>query len=275
MSKKTIDKEKSIKPEKTYQIIGTVNEKELAGFKEKLKELPRLVLHNEPIQTESIRIGRLEDTPRWVYRTVEWVKELFVGYSYDFDKYVKIRWVEEISDGGKLGILSRCVRLVVQCFTHTYEYALTFSSTKVKGRCALRKAPAGFKSIPFSQFFESFKDVEFGRGAWEELKNWILRTELVKVLSDKKEKNMPKDYVFFPEVIDEKDRKKMNDITTVEIIRAMEQAEIDGAKMYAFMKTGRLVGEQNAKLLSKEDLKEWNDAIDDYKRLTERMKVEK
>jgi len=36
--------------------------------------------------------------------------------------------------------------------------------------------------------------------------------------------------------------------------------------IYAYKKTGRIVTEENKRLLSEEELDEWNDAIDEYHR---------
>jgi hypothetical protein len=49
------------------------------------------------------------------------------------------------------------------------------------------------------------------------------------------------------------------------VAKAMKLAKIDPAFIYAFEKTGRLVGEQNRKRLSKADLKEWNAVVDEYR----------
>jgi hypothetical protein len=38
-------------------------------------------------------------------------------------------------------------------------------------------------------------------------------------------------------------------------------------KIYAVIKTGRVLTERNLKFLSKEDIKEWEDACDEYNRL--------
>jgi hypothetical protein len=48
------------------------------------------------------------------------------------------------------------------------------------------------------------------------------------------------------------------------MIKAMADAGIRGALIYAFQKTGRLVSEGNQKFLTDAELKEWNDAIEEY-----------
>jgi hypothetical protein len=49
-------------------------------------------------------------------------------------------------------------------------------------------------------------------------------------------------------------------------VEAMSRAGIDPALIYAYKKTGRIVTEENKRLLSEEELDEWNDAIDEYHR---------
>ena len=48
------------------------------------------------------------------------------------------------------------------------------------------------------------------------------------------------------------------------MVEDMKKAGIDPAIIYAYEKTGRLVTEQNQKLLSDADLDEWNAAIEEY-----------
>lgn len=48
------------------------------------------------------------------------------------------------------------------------------------------------------------------------------------------------------------------------MIKAMVDAGLPGDLIYAFQKTGRLVSEENQKFLTDDELKEWNDAIDEY-----------
>ena len=49
------------------------------------------------------------------------------------------------------------------------------------------------------------------------------------------------------------------------VIQAMGQAEIDPAYIYAYRKTGLLLTTENRDLLSKEDLAEWQSAIQEYR----------
>lgn len=49
-----------------------------------------------------------------------------------------------------------------------------------------------------------------------------------------------------------------------ETVNAMKRAKINPALIYAYEKTGRLVTEENKKLIPDEDLEEWEAAIDEY-----------
>ena len=49
-----------------------------------------------------------------------------------------------------------------------------------------------------------------------------------------------------------------------EILAAMANVGIDPAIMYAFRKTGRIVTAHNQQFLSKEELTEWQDAVEEY-----------
>ena len=44
----------------------------------------------------------------------------------------------------------------------------------------------------------------------------------------------------------------------------MRKANIHPALIHAYEKTGRILSEKASKSLSKEDLQEWNDAIDEW-----------
>jgi hypothetical protein len=48
------------------------------------------------------------------------------------------------------------------------------------------------------------------------------------------------------------------------IVEAMATAGIDPALIYAFKKTGRIVIVTNKRLLSEQEIAEWEDAIDEY-----------
>ena len=49
-----------------------------------------------------------------------------------------------------------------------------------------------------------------------------------------------------------------------QMVATMREANIAPHLIHAFERTGRLVGESNKHLFSKEDLAEWEDAIDEY-----------
>jgi hypothetical protein len=59
-----------------------------------------------------------------------------------------------------------------------------------------------------------------------------------------------------------------DDALEQEMIAAMVEAGIDASLIYAYRKTGRIVTEQNAHLLSDEARLEWNAALDEYARLS-------
>jgi hypothetical protein len=48
------------------------------------------------------------------------------------------------------------------------------------------------------------------------------------------------------------------------VLETMERAGTHPALVYAFKKTGRIVGDRNRHLLSEEELKEWDDAIQEF-----------
>jgi len=50
------------------------------------------------------------------------------------------------------------------------------------------------------------------------------------------------------------------------MIEAMAEVGISQAMIFAFKRTGRIVTEMNKHLLTSEELREWNDAVDEYHR---------
>ncbi len=50
------------------------------------------------------------------------------------------------------------------------------------------------------------------------------------------------------------------------MIEAMAGVGISQAMIFAFKRTGRIVTERNKHLLTPEELREWNDAVDEYHR---------
>ena len=57
------------------------------------------------------------------------------------------------------------------------------------------------------------------------------------------------------------------------VVAAMPQAGLDPAVIYAFKRTGRIVTDSNKHLLSKKELRQWDDAIEEYHRTVEAGKV--
>ena len=53
------------------------------------------------------------------------------------------------------------------------------------------------------------------------------------------------------------------------MIEAMVEVGISQAMIFAFKRTGRIVTESNKHLLTPEELREWNDAVDEYHRRVE------
>jgi len=51
------------------------------------------------------------------------------------------------------------------------------------------------------------------------------------------------------------------------MLEAMHKARIPPALIYAYQKTGRIVTRANRKHLTKAELTEWNDAVDEWHRL--------
>jgi len=58
-----------------------------------------------------------------------------------------------------------------------------------------------------------------------------------------------------------------------DMIETMTQAGVDPAFIYAFKRTGRIVTESNKDRLTEKELRQWNDAIDEYQHRVESGKV--
>ncbi|HBE02740.1 MAG: hypothetical protein A2096_10420 [Spirochaetes bacterium GWF1_41_5] len=71
----------------------------------------------------------------------------------------------------------------------------------------------------------------------------------------------------------EEENKQLLDEITTTGTEAMMKANIDPALIYAFRKTGMLVSENNMNLFSKNDLKEWDKAIEEFNRIQEASKL--
>ena len=57
------------------------------------------------------------------------------------------------------------------------------------------------------------------------------------------------------------------------MIEAMTEVGISQAMIFAFKRTGRIVTDRNKHLLTSEELREWNDAVDEYHRKVDSGKV--
>jgi hypothetical protein len=57
------------------------------------------------------------------------------------------------------------------------------------------------------------------------------------------------------------------------MIETMSQAGVDPAFIYAFRRTGRIVTEANKDRLTENELRQWNDAIDEYQHRVDSGKV--
>ena len=97
------------------------------------------------------------------------------------------------------------------------------------------------------------------------------RPELAEILRRQRERFIekfgrepgPKDPVFFDPSANEPC--PMNaEVAKQRILEAMHKAAIHPSLIHAFQKTGRLVSKENSRYLSKADLKEWQDAIDEW-----------
>jgi hypothetical protein len=76
----------------------------------------------------------------------------------------------------------------------------------------------------------------------------------------------PTDPVFFDPNADEPQPMSFDTIEE-ELLDAMAAAGVDPALIYAFHKTGRIVSETNQHMLTRSELKEWNDAVEEYRAL--------
>jgi hypothetical protein len=56
------------------------------------------------------------------------------------------------------------------------------------------------------------------------------------------------------------------DQVKLDTLRAMSDAGIDAKLMYAYEKTGRLLTRKNKKYLSQVEIKEWEEAINEYRK---------
>ena len=76
----------------------------------------------------------------------------------------------------------------------------------------------------------------------------------------------PDDPLFFDPSADGP-RPIIDEVVDQHMLEAMHKAGVRPALIYAYQKTGRLVTRENRKYLTKAELKEWNDAFDEWQRL--------
>jgi len=76
----------------------------------------------------------------------------------------------------------------------------------------------------------------------------------------------PDDPVFFDPSADEP-RPIIDEVVDQHMLEAMHKAGVRPALIYAYQKTGRLVTRENRTYLTRAELKEWNDAVDEWKRV--------
>jgi hypothetical protein len=76
---------------------------------------------------------------------------------------------------------------------------------------------------------------------------------------------VPEDPVFFDPDADEPRPLPAREIESG-MVKAMHAAGLDPAFVYAFKVTGRVVTEQNLRNLTKEEILEWEEAVEEYRR---------
>ena len=76
----------------------------------------------------------------------------------------------------------------------------------------------------------------------------------------------PEDPPFFDPSADEL-RPIIDEVIDQHMLEAMHKVGVRPAMIYAYQKTGRIVTKKNSKLLTKDELKEWTDAVDEWHRL--------
>jgi hypothetical protein len=85
----------------------------------------------------------------------------------------------------------------------------------------------------------------------------------------------PGDPVFFNPYADTPEPVSRAHGTAIEyaIIEAMGKAGIDAALIYAYRKTGRIVTERNQHLLNDQERQEWDEALNEYGRLSKSQRA--
>ena len=120
-----------------------------------------------------------------------------------------------------------------------------------KKRNKSRKPPErpGYKSIPLSP--------ELAKGFQEQFRRFTEKFG---------RPPGPDDPVFFDPRADEP-RPIIDEVVDQHMLEAMHKAGVRPALIYAYQKTGRLVTRENRTYLTRAELKEWNDAVDEWKRV--------
>jgi hypothetical protein len=75
----------------------------------------------------------------------------------------------------------------------------------------------------------------------------------------------PEDPIFFDPSADEP-RPIIDEVMDQHLLEAMHKAGVRPEMIYAYQKTGRIVTAENRKKLTKAELKEWTDAVDEWHR---------
>jgi len=75
----------------------------------------------------------------------------------------------------------------------------------------------------------------------------------------------PDDPLFFDPSANEP-RRAIDEVLDQQLLEAMHKAGVRQEMIYAYQKTGRIVTDDNRKYLTKAQLKEWTDAVDEWRR---------
>jgi hypothetical protein len=94
----------------------------------------------------------------------------------------------------------------------------------------------------------------------------ILQRQRAKFIARYGREPGPEDPIFFDAPSD--------DEYDAAVTKAMEQAGVAPAVIYAFRKTGRIITEENAKFVPAAALEAWQQAIDEYETLMEDQEIE-
>jgi len=109
----------------------------------------------------------------------------------------------------------------------------------------------GYKSIPLSP--------EMAKGLEEQRQRFIEKFG---------RPPRPENPVFFDPNADEP-RPIIDEVVDQHMLEAMHKAGVRPEMIYAYQKTGRIVTRENSKHLTKAELREWTDAVNEWHRLHE------